>query len=106
MSDLANAGYRWTAVTPADRSGILYIVTVLSSIYTSIVFVTRVVIRWHILGLDDGAMLIAQVSSLPSLPSMVRYIQLTKRGVAQHTIRAHGHFVVEWTSKIVRCRHE
>jgi len=78
MPDLANAGYRWTAVTPADRSGILYIVTVLGFIYTSIVFATRVVIKWRILGLDDGAMLVAQVSSLPSLSSMVRYIQLTR----------------------------
>jgi hypothetical protein len=106
MSHLATAGDLWTIVTPTDRSGILYIVMVLGFIYTNLVLVTRVVIKWRILGLDDGAMLIAQVSSLPSLPSMVRYIQLTRRGVAQHTIRAHGHFVVEWTSKIVRCRHE
>lgn len=64
MSDSANTGYRWTTVTPADRSGILYIVTVLGFMYTSIAFLTRVTIKWHLLGLEDGAMLVAQVSSL------------------------------------------
>jgi hypothetical protein len=63
MSHLATAGDRWTIVTPTDRSGILYIVMVLGFIYTNLVLVTRVVIKWRILGLDDGAMLIAQVSS-------------------------------------------
>ena len=63
MSQLATAGDRWAVVTPTDRSGILYIVMVLGFIYTNLVLVTRVVIKWRILGLDDGAMLIAQVSS-------------------------------------------
>ena len=63
MSQLATAGDRWAVVTPTDRSGILYIVMVLGFIYTNLVLVTRVVIKWRILGLDDGAMLIAQVWS-------------------------------------------
>lgn len=63
MSHLAIAGDRWTIVTPTDRSGILYIVMILGFVYTILVLVTRVVIKWRILGLDDGAMLIAQVSS-------------------------------------------
>jgi hypothetical protein len=91
---------RCDAVTPADRSGILYIVTVLGFIYMNIVFDTRVVIKWRILGLDDGAMLIALVSSLPSLSSMVLYIRLVRQGAQQHAIRAHTHFVVEWTIKV------
>jgi hypothetical protein len=63
MSHLATAGDLWTIVTPTDRSGILYIVMVLGFIYTNLVLFTRVVIKWRILGLDDGAMLIAQVFS-------------------------------------------
>lgn len=63
MSDRLHTGYRWTSVTPDDRSGILYIVSILNLIYTSLAFFTRVLIKWHLLGLDDGAMLIAQVLS-------------------------------------------
>jgi hypothetical protein len=65
MSYLAAAGNRWTIVAPTDRSGILYIVLVLGFIYTNLVLVTRVLIKWRILGLDDAAMLIAQVSLCP-----------------------------------------
>lgn len=61
MSDSLHTGYRWSNITPEDHSGILYIVTFLGFIYTSFAFFTRVVIKWRILGLDDGAMLIAQV---------------------------------------------
>ena len=80
MSHLATAGDRWTIVTPTNRSGILYIVMVLGFIYTNLVLVTRVVIKWHILGLDDGAMLIAQVSS-PRCYGFLERISLIKSAI-------------------------
>ena len=80
MSHLATAGDRWTIVTPTDRSGVLYIVMVLGFIYTNLVLVTRVVIKWRILGLDDGAMLIAQVSS-PLCYGFLERISLIKSAI-------------------------
>jgi hypothetical protein len=63
MSETLEDGYRWARITPEDRSGILYIVTFLAFTYTSLTFLTRIFIRWRMLGLDDAAMLIAQVWS-------------------------------------------
>jgi hypothetical protein len=65
MSATIEEGYRWTRITPDDHSGILYIVTFLGFTYTSVAFLTRIAIKWHMLGLDDAAMLFAQVQ-LPS----------------------------------------
>lgn len=87
MSHLATAGDRWTIVTPTDRSGVLYIVMVLGFIYTNLVLVTRVVIKWRILGLDDGAMLIAQVSS-SLLYGFLECIGLIKSAIQRHPICA------------------
>jgi hypothetical protein len=55
-------GHRWTTVTANDRSGILYIVTFLNFTYSSLTFVTRCFIKWHMLGLDDAAIFLAQAS--------------------------------------------
>jgi hypothetical protein len=63
MSVALPGEYRWTRLTADDQSGILYIVTFLSFTYTSLTFLTRVLIKWRMLGLDDAAMLVAQVSS-------------------------------------------
>lgn len=56
--------YRWARITDDDQSGVLYIVTFLSFIYTSLTFLTRIFIKWRMLGLDDAAVLLAQVSLL------------------------------------------
>jgi hypothetical protein len=58
-------GYRWARITPDDHSGILYIITFLGFTYTSMTFLTRLLIKWRMLGLDDVAMLVAQVLSFP-----------------------------------------
>ncbi|XPS79606.1 hypothetical protein M3J09_011586 [Ascochyta lentis] len=58
MSDPLQTGHR---VIPEDRSGILYVVVWLGLIYTSLALITRLAIKWKMFGLDDGAMLIAQI---------------------------------------------
>jgi hypothetical protein len=63
MSVTQQTNYRWAVVTPDDHSGTLYIVTFLGFTYTSLTFLTRMVIKWQMLGLDDGVMMIAQVLS-------------------------------------------
>ena len=67
MSGLPSNGYRWAQITPDDRSGTLYIVNFLGFTYTSLTFLARILIKWRMLGLDDVAMLIAQVRSSPTL---------------------------------------
>ncbi|KAF2846507.1 hypothetical protein T440DRAFT_372729, partial [Plenodomus tracheiphilus IPT5] len=56
--------YRFARVSSDDHRGALYIVTFLTFTYTSITFLTRVFIKWLKLGLDDAAMLAAQVSNV------------------------------------------
>ncbi|KAJ6267232.1 hypothetical protein PSV08DRAFT_380835 [Bipolaris maydis] len=60
----ADRSYRWAHITDDDQSGVLYIVTFLSFTYTSLTFLTRIFIKWRMLGLDDAAMLLAQVADL------------------------------------------
>jgi hypothetical protein len=60
-------GHRWATVTPDDRSGILYVVAFLNFTYSSITFITRYFIKWHVLGRDDAAAFAAQVSN-PQVP--------------------------------------
>ena len=62
-----NGGYRWAVNTSDDRSGTLYIFTFLGFTYSSFTFLTRLYIKWHMLGLDDAAMLAAQVLTLKSI---------------------------------------
>lgn len=54
-------GHRWARITPNDHSGAVYIVTFIGFTYSSLTFLTRLLIKWHVLGLDDLAMLAAQV---------------------------------------------
>lgn len=63
--------YRWADITDGDQSGVLYIVTFLSFTYTSLTFLARIFIKWRVLGLDDAAMLLAQVSLLFLRSSLV-----------------------------------
>jgi hypothetical protein len=63
MDPPLEVGHRWATVTANDRSGILYIVTFLGFTYSSLTFVTRCFIKWHMLGLDDAAMFLAQASN-------------------------------------------
>ncbi|KAJ4373523.1 hypothetical protein N0V86_007664 [Didymella sp. IMI 355093] len=53
--------YRWARITPDDHSGAVYIVTFISFTYGSLTFLTRLLIKWHLLGLDDLVMLAAQM---------------------------------------------
>ncbi|KAH6638746.1 hypothetical protein C7974DRAFT_421421 [Boeremia exigua] len=55
---------RWAHIAPNDRSGTLYIVTFLGFTYSSLTFLARVWIKWHMLGLDDLAMLLAQIACI------------------------------------------
>ncbi|KZM24452.1 hypothetical protein ST47_g4406 [Ascochyta rabiei] len=64
MSAMVQEGHRWARVTPNDHSGILYIVTFVGFTYTSLTFLTRILIKWQVLGLDDAAMLVAQIASV------------------------------------------
>ncbi|KAF1357512.1 hypothetical protein EJ07DRAFT_74596, partial [Lizonia empirigonia] len=64
-------GHRWANITPDDHSGTLYIVTFLGFTYTSLTFLTRVVVKWRVLGLDDVAMLVAQITNLIQLSLLV-----------------------------------
>ena len=100
MSHLATAGDRWTIVTSTDRSGILYIVLVLGFIYTNLVLVTRFFIKWRILVLDDGAMLIAQVSSFLCLGCFERN-GLIKSAVQRYSICAGARVFVQRTGKVI-----
>lgn len=61
------SGYRWATVTPDDRSGVLYIVAFLSFTYSSLTFLARGFIKWHVLGFDDTAMVLAQVLKISTL---------------------------------------
>ncbi|KAJ4986526.1 hypothetical protein SVAN01_07962 [Stagonosporopsis vannaccii] len=55
---------RWARITPDDHSGMLYTVTFIGFTYSSLSFLARLLIKWHLLGLDDLAMLLAQVASI------------------------------------------
>ncbi|KAL5114624.1 putative ATPase [Pleosporales sp. CAS-2024a] len=59
-----DAGNRWAAVTADDRGGILYIVAFLTFTYSSLTILTRGFIKWHVLGLDDAAAIVAQFASI------------------------------------------
>lgn len=61
-SSPSDSGYRWATVTANDRGGTLYIIAFLSFTYSSLTFITRCFIKWHVLGLDDAAAFVAQVS--------------------------------------------
>lgn len=64
MLEIPSSGHRWATITPNDHSGAVYIVTFLGFTYTSLTFLTRVFIKWQLLGLDDAAMLIAQATNI------------------------------------------
>ena len=55
--------YHFAKVTLYDREGLIYIAAFLTFTYAHITFITRCFIKWHIPGLDDWAMLVAQVRS-------------------------------------------
>jgi hypothetical protein len=61
MSHPTQSGYRWATVTPTDHSGVVYVFAFLSFTYTSVTILARVLIKRNMLGIDDVAMLVAQV---------------------------------------------
>lgn len=52
---------RWANLTPENRSGALYVVAFLTLTYSCCMFLARIYIKWHKSGVDDVAMLVAQV---------------------------------------------
>ena len=58
-----NYEHRWASITDDDHSGTLYIVMFLGLTYSGITFLTRLLIKWHMLGLYDLAMVFAEVLS-------------------------------------------
>jgi hypothetical protein len=60
-ASIMNHENRWASITDDDHSGTLYIVIFLGLAYSGITFLTRLLIKWHILGVDDLAMVLAEV---------------------------------------------
>jgi hypothetical protein len=56
-ASIMNDENRWASITDDDHSGTLYIVIFLGLTYSGITFL----IKWHMLGLDDLAMVFAEV---------------------------------------------
>ena len=61
MADLSPAGYRSATVTQEDHRGVIYIATFLAFTYYNLTFLTRCFIKWHMFGLEDWAVVVAQV---------------------------------------------
>ncbi|PSN71293.1 hypothetical protein BS50DRAFT_546564 [Corynespora cassiicola Philippines] len=64
MADLSPAGYRFATITPEDHRGVIYIATFLAFTYYNLTFLTRCFIKWHMFGLDDWAVVVAQIISI------------------------------------------
>lgn len=95
---------RWARNTPNDHRGTLYIVTFIGFTYSNITFVTRLLIKWHMLGLDDLAMLFAQVQATYTLNSCVDTV-LTTTDRQYHSICVFTCVHVSRPGKIVQCSH-
>lgn len=66
------AGDRFSTITPDDHGGLIYIATFMAFTYSSITFLTRCFIKWNIFGMDDWAMVAAQVfAGLQLIPIVV-----------------------------------
>ena len=65
------AGDRFSTITPDDHGGLIYIATFMAFTYSSVTFVTRCFIKWNIFGMDDWAMVVAQVREPKSLRGRV-----------------------------------
>lgn len=61
-----DAGERWARIISNDHSGAVYIAAFTGITYGSLTFLTRLLIKWRVLGLDDLAVLAAHVRSLYS----------------------------------------
>ncbi|ORY19017.1 hypothetical protein BCR34DRAFT_472648 [Clohesyomyces aquaticus] len=55
---------RFSKVTENDHAGIIWVVSLLCLVYTVLTLVTRSVIKWHMVGSDDFALLAAQALAL------------------------------------------
>ncbi|KAF2014148.1 hypothetical protein BU24DRAFT_423184 [Aaosphaeria arxii CBS 175.79] len=64
MAEQVLSSNRFAPITPYDHSGLIYITAILTFIYTSITFLTRCYIKFHMFGIDDWAMTIAQAFNL------------------------------------------
>ena len=66
MAEPTPLGHRFSTVTPDDHGGLIYIAVFLALTYSSLTFLTRCYIKFRIFGLDDCAMLAAQVKDVLS----------------------------------------
>lgn len=76
MSELpfpaAPTGNRFALVTPDTNSAPIIIVTILSLIFSFLVFTVRLlVVKWRSLALDDALLTLAHVSSSVTSPSLM-----------------------------------
>lgn len=94
-------GTRWANITPDDHSGVLYIVTFISFTYSNLTFLARLLIKWHMLGLDDLAMLLAQVLISCSVYFLPSATKLTTTDCQHSPIRAFACFHVSWARENV-----
>lgn len=98
MSATGEDGHRWANITPDDHSGTLYIVTFLGFTYTSLTFLTRVIVKWHVLGLDDVAMLVAQVCTIINFAHKTFHDHtLITVDHQSYPVLTSGHFSVGWS---------
>lgn len=92
-------GYRFAIVTPEDRSGIVYVVAFLGFTYSSLTFITRCLIKWRVVGLEDFAMLLAQVCSLRLHHTC--FAKLRRIDCQSRPVHTHSHVSFRWTGKEV-----
>jgi hypothetical protein len=92
-------GYRFATVTPEDSSGIVYVVAFLGFTYSSLTFIARCFIKWRVVGLDDLAMLLAQVCSLRL--HYTCFAKLRRADCQSRPVRTHSHVSFSWAGKEV-----
>ncbi|KAF2838844.1 hypothetical protein M501DRAFT_935163 [Patellaria atrata CBS 101060] len=63
-------GDRFATITSDDHGGIVWITSLLFMTYTLLTFATRCFIKWHMFGVDDWAMVAAQVAAMGQYGAM------------------------------------
>lgn len=97
MSDPPLDTWRWAVVTANDRAGVLYIITFLGFTYSGLTFITRGFIKWRVFGLDDAAIVVAQV--LEPLTNRNNTATLTVPDCEPGSIWPYPLFAVSWLGK-------
>jgi hypothetical protein len=61
VSSAFTGGERFTTITPDDHGGYVYIATFMAMTYSTLTFITRCLVKRRMFGLDDWAVVVAQV---------------------------------------------